>query len=177
MSTLEVNTINPQSGSTITLGSSGNTVALGSGATAGFGKIGQVVSTDWVGEQSTSSSSFVDITNSSLSITPSSTSSKILVTFHINGIRKDGVNGYGSFQLVGSGGSSLSKKVGHAVLYTDSASKLRIGSQSGTFLDSPATTSLCTYKLQMVSLATGIQITVGDNGDTRSSITLMEVLA
>ena len=31
MSTLEVNTINPQSGSTITLGSSGNTVALGSG--------------------------------------------------------------------------------------------------------------------------------------------------
>ena len=38
MSTLEVNTINPQSGTTITIGSSGNTVALGSGATqSGFG--------------------------------------------------------------------------------------------------------------------------------------------
>jgi len=33
MSTLEVNTINPQSGTTITLGSSGDTVTLGSGAT------------------------------------------------------------------------------------------------------------------------------------------------
>jgi len=40
MSTLEVNTINPQSGSTLTLGSSGNTVTLGSGVTAsGFGGI------------------------------------------------------------------------------------------------------------------------------------------
>jgi len=154
-----------------------NTIQKKDGSDFPLGKIGQVISTDWVGEQSTSSSSFVDITNSSLSITPSSTSSKILVTFHINGIRKDGVNGYGSFKLVGSGGSSLSKKVGHAVLYTANTSQLRIGSQSGTFLDSPATTSLCTYKLQMVSLATGIQLTVGDNGDTNSSITLMEVLA
>ena len=38
MSTLEVNTINPQSGTTITIGGSGDTVTLGSGATAsGFG--------------------------------------------------------------------------------------------------------------------------------------------
>ena len=38
MSTLEVNTINPQSGTTITIGGSGDTVTLGSGATqTGFG--------------------------------------------------------------------------------------------------------------------------------------------
>ena len=38
MSTLEVNTINPQSGTTITIGGSGDTVTLGSGATqSGFG--------------------------------------------------------------------------------------------------------------------------------------------
>jgi hypothetical protein len=38
MSTLEVNTINPQSGTTITIGGSGDTVSLGSGATqSGFG--------------------------------------------------------------------------------------------------------------------------------------------
>ena len=38
MSTLEVNTITPQSGSTVTIGGSGDTVSLGSGATqSGFG--------------------------------------------------------------------------------------------------------------------------------------------
>ena len=39
MSTLEVNTITPQSGTTLTLGGSGQTIALGSGASAGFGKV------------------------------------------------------------------------------------------------------------------------------------------
>ena len=40
MSTLEVNTINPQSGTTITIGGSGDTVTLGSGATqSGFGGV------------------------------------------------------------------------------------------------------------------------------------------
>ena len=40
MSTLEVNTINPQSGTTITIGGSGDTVSLGSGATqSGFGGV------------------------------------------------------------------------------------------------------------------------------------------
>tara|TARA_Y100001937_G_scaffold66169_1_gene90529 strand:+ start:321 stop:845 length:525 start_codon:yes stop_codon:yes gene_type:complete len=38
MSTLEVNTITPQSGTTVTIGGSGQTVSLGSGATqSGFG--------------------------------------------------------------------------------------------------------------------------------------------
>ena len=40
MSTLEVNTITPQSGTTITIGGSGDTVSLGSGATqSGFGGV------------------------------------------------------------------------------------------------------------------------------------------
>jgi hypothetical protein len=40
MSTLEVNTINPQSGTTVTIGGSGDTVTLGSGATqSGFGGV------------------------------------------------------------------------------------------------------------------------------------------
>ena len=40
MSTLEVNTINPQSGTTITIGGSGDTVTLGSGAIqSGFGGV------------------------------------------------------------------------------------------------------------------------------------------
>ena len=46
MSKIEVNTVEPQCGTTLTLGASGDTVALGSGASqTGFGRTGTV---DWV---------------------------------------------------------------------------------------------------------------------------------
>ena len=44
MGTIFVDKLDPQSGTTLTLGSSGDTVSLTSGAkTSGFGKVGQVV--------------------------------------------------------------------------------------------------------------------------------------
>ena len=46
MSKIEVNTIAPQCGTTLTLGESGDTVTLGSGASqSGFGRTGTV---DWI---------------------------------------------------------------------------------------------------------------------------------
>ena len=43
MSKIEVNTVEPQCGTTLTLGGSGDTVALGSGASqTGFGRTGTV---------------------------------------------------------------------------------------------------------------------------------------
>ena len=46
MSKIEVNTVEPQCGTTLTLGASGDTVTLGSGASqSGFGRTGTV---DWV---------------------------------------------------------------------------------------------------------------------------------
>ena len=46
MSKIEVNTVEPQCGTTLTLGASGDTVQLGSGASqTGFGRTGTV---DWV---------------------------------------------------------------------------------------------------------------------------------
>ena len=45
MSKIEVNTVEPQCGTTLTLGASGDTVTLGSGASqSGFGREGSV---DW----------------------------------------------------------------------------------------------------------------------------------
>ena len=45
MSKIEVNTVEPQCGTTLTLGASGDTVTLGSGASqSGFGRTGTV---DW----------------------------------------------------------------------------------------------------------------------------------
>jgi len=79
MSTLEVNKITPISGgTTVTLGDSGDTFNLASGATAGFGKIGQIVTATTSTEVSNTSTSYADV-GLSASITPTSTSSKVFV--------------------------------------------------------------------------------------------------
>ncbi len=80
MGTVFVDNLEPQSGTSLTLGASGDTVSLTSGAkTSGFGKVGQVVSTAKTDTFSTTSTSSTDITGMSVSITPTSTSSKILM--------------------------------------------------------------------------------------------------
>ena len=86
MSTLEVNKITPQgTGTTVTLGDSGDTFTIPSGVTLtnngsanGFGKIGQVIQATTSTESTNTSSSYAD-TGLSASITPTSTSSKVLV--------------------------------------------------------------------------------------------------
>ena len=58
MSKIEVNTVEPQCGTTLTLGGSGDTVQLGSGASqTGFGRTGTV---DWVTTPKTTSFTAVD---------------------------------------------------------------------------------------------------------------------
>ena len=80
MSTLKVSTIAP-------LGTDAtNTVSLQAGAkTSGFGKIAQLKHTVGFTQQSFTSTSFIDISDSSLSITPASLNSKIFVLINING--------------------------------------------------------------------------------------------
>jgi len=136
----------------------------------GRGKLLQVVSAEDATERSTSSSSFSDIV--SASITPSATSSKILIMYGVVGIRRDNTNGYMTVKIID--GSGFSKSVGHAMLYTNTTSTLRIGSANGSFLHSANTTSQKTYTVQFNS-ANGGGVIVGDNGTTQSTITLMEI--
>ena len=109
----------------------------------------------------------------SVLITPTSTSSKILVIAQISGIRRDNSNGYMSARV--TDGSSFTKKFGHAMMYTNGTSTLRIGSAGGSFLHSPSTTSQITYTLQFNSAAGSGGVVVGDNNDCVSSLTLMEI--
>ncbi len=84
MSTLETNLIQPSTGTTLTLGASGDTVDVPSGATLDVtgatvsglttGKILQAVTNTHATRFSTTSTSFVT-TGLSVNITPSSTSS------------------------------------------------------------------------------------------------------
>ena len=86
MSTLKVSTISPlgtDATKTITLGESAGTLAIASGAkTSGFGKIGQIVEGSSSTNYTNSSTSMSEMLNAS--ITPTSTSSKILIHFHTN---------------------------------------------------------------------------------------------
>jgi hypothetical protein len=109
MSKIEVNTVAPQCGTTLTLGESGDTVTLGSGASqTGFGRTGTV---DWVTTIQTSSpftavsgkGYFINTTSGAITMNlPSSPSAGDIVSF------KDYARTFGSNALtVGRGGSNM----------------------------------------------------------------------
>jgi hypothetical protein len=155
----------------------------------GGGKVLQVVST--VKSDSftatTGAGAYTDVTGLSVTITPSSTTSKILVLASINGQSQVGGN-FSAIQLV---------RASTAIFIGDTAgSRLRASTQLAqvsqdayagtplTFLDSPATTSSTTYKIQGCSTdASGyfyINRTASDTNNasyTRgaSSITVLEI--
>ena len=118
------------------------------------GKILQVVTATKTDSFSTASTSFVDITGLSISITPSSASSKILVTFSIgfHGTYVD--TGYIRFMrnstVMVQPTSAGSRALVHAATsnYNQESNLVPI---CFTFLDSPATTSATVYKPQMAS--------------------------
>ena len=83
--------------------SGGNNLVTSNGSgvitAAGFGKVGQVLQTVKTDTFTSTSTSFTDITGLSVSITPSSTSSKILVMAHVMGHGQNAAN-HGLFRLL-----------------------------------------------------------------------------
>jgi hypothetical protein len=150
------------------------------------GKVLQVVSTAKTDTFVTSSTSYTDVTGVSVSITPSSATSKIYVMCTINATSANGQLGF--FQLMrDSTAIGIGDTAGNRTRASFS-SNLGLSLQQGTnclginFLDSPATTSATTYKLQVRSTSGNICINrSGDDGDfnyyarTISSITVMEI--
>tara|TARA_R100001086_G_scaffold37920_1_gene16880 strand:+ start:647 stop:1135 length:489 start_codon:yes stop_codon:yes gene_type:complete len=141
---------------------------------SGFGKIGQVQSATLSEDINTTSTSFV-ATNITDSITPSSTSSKILIL--ING----GRSSYNSGAAEGS--TKLYYQVGSGSFSAITDIKKSENNQSGNyghtslsfnFLHSPSSTSALTYKVYVKTNANNYYL----NSDTSAvNITLIEVLA
>ena len=159
---------------------------LEAGATGG--KILQVVSTTKNDTFSTTSTSYTDITGLSVSITPTSATSKILVLFSVNtGASAANTN---TFVLVRDSteisiGAAAGSREQATVVNTVTAADFRM-SASAAFLDSPATTSTTTYKLQAMSQGATLTVNYASNDvDTggavyarsTSYITVMEVSA
>jgi len=157
----------------------------------GFGKIGQVIQTVKTSAFTSTSTSAVDITGMSVSITPSSTSSKIYcyVSTYVGHDESDRVVALYLYRdstllYIGDAIGSMTRVSGgiHTVHGT---SQQNATYYSGiNFLDSPSSTSALTYKI-MGNCNQGT-FTVNRAGDSytgnerlshSSSITVMEVLA
>jgi len=150
------------------------------------GKVLQVVQTVKSDTFSSSSSSWTDITGLSVSITPSSASSKILIMYSI--IASESASQFASFRITrNSTGIAIGDASGNREPATTSSwgggANNYLNSQSVQYLDSPSTTSSTTYKVQTISTASQINYinrNVRDNDAyyeprTISTITVMEI--
>ena len=139
------------------------------------GKVLQVVTTTKTDATSTTSSSFVDITGMSLSITPSSTSSKILILSDI-GLSSDTTERSDQIRLLRDATTIVSS----ANLFRLTSTNSYMYNASLNYIDSPSSTSALTYKLQWLSEAgvgTAYLNRRGNNATvfTASTITAMEI--
>jgi hypothetical protein len=153
------------------------------------GGILQVVSTTKTDPFTTASTTFVDLTGLSVSITPRSISSKIYVSF------TSLVSGDGNIQstmlrlmrdstAVGIGDASASRSQISTAFYAgnDASNVNSFAGVSSAFVDSPATTSSLTYKVQIRTSGDPAFVNRGNSdsdspGSPRgvSTITVMEV--
>jgi hypothetical protein len=152
----------------------------------GTGAVLQVVSTAKTDTFSTASTSLVDITGLSVSITPTSATIKILITAVVLGAGAEAVTGI-NFVLLrdstaiarGDAAGSRSRGFGGTQAIVD-----ELKTNAVNFLDSPATTSATTYKIQAsVNSGTGYVNRTPDDDDGPytvrgvSTITVMEIAA
>ena len=137
------------------------------------GHIVQVVTNTYSTETSSGSSSFSD-TGLSATITPTSTSNKILVLCNLcsAGMQQNsGADAQGKYKLL-RGSTDLMEAVTRSYDYGNSG-LIMFGHYLMSWLDSPSTTSATTYKLQQRLIAgTSIRICESDNP---SIMHLMEV--
>ena len=189
MSKLETNTIDTVSGTstlqvgstnttTITLGASGDTINIPSGATIansgtatgfGGGKIGQVVSGTLTSSFATTSTSFV-ATGLDVDITPSATSSKVFViaTCYLD----DNSSAHQVYSTLYRDSTNLGQSNGMMSSY-GAGGRLR-SNHTMSFLDSPSSTSALNYEV----FVKGDGNTISFNSESATvSITAMEVLA
>jgi hypothetical protein len=152
------------------------------------GKVLQVVSTNKTDTfTATNQTTFTDITGMSVSITPSSASNKILILYNLEyGVSATGLRAF--FKLLRSSTDiNIGDTAGSRLRISNSANnQMTTATVSivGNYLDSPATTSSTTYKLQISSEASGFSQYINrssndvDNntyGRTASTITAIEI--
>jgi len=172
MSTLSIKELSHPSGEVIKI-AAGKTLDLKSQGTTTLptGSVLQVVNFNVSDTTASTSATWAD-TSTTLAITPSSTSSKILVQANINGLDKSSTNTWLALRLV-RGSTTLIQFEGQAG-YTAAASASSVAGSSTSYLDSPSSTSAVTYKVQMRNPPATSTVYIGSSASI-STITLMEI--
>ena len=135
-----------------------NAVAAGLSAAGNAGIGSNVVQGVLTATFTSSSTSFVDVTSLAVTITPTSASSKILLIADIAAGTASSATGSAQFKLTGGnaddyiGNSSGTRtRAADATKWFVANSENQPFNINKTYLDSPATTSAVTYKVQMRS--------------------------
>ena len=172
MSTLKVNKIIPTAG-----------VPTGGGG--GITQVKQTVKKDVTSQSSTSTSTFNDISGLSVTITPTSSTNKILVRFCVQ-MSTNYENSNGHIRLLKDGNTisdftGSDGTVSNGAMFTRMGSKWELGDFNNEFLDTAGTTSTISYQLQW-STEDGRTIYLNRRGGSAeygavSYITAMEVSA
>jgi|TARA_R110002073_G_scaffold334981_1_gene525850 hypothetical protein len=178
------NNIINESSDTITIGASGDTISIPSGATiansgtaTGFGKVLQVVTGTSESSGTTTSTSFSS-TGLAASITPSATSSKIFVTCSFTASKNSDANDtdWAYFSIfrdsTNIGGSNGRGIVGHYLYTADTADNHFPVNM--VILDSPSSTSSLSYSVQYAGSGSNDTIAF-NNRSMKTSIVLMEI--
>ena len=164
-STILVDKIDPQSGTALEIGSSGDTITIPSGATitnsgtaSGFGKLLQVQTSPIsdLGQVSVSGSSWTALTTMTVSLTPAATTSTLLVLGNSHydsggSTNQLGLNIY--MDINGAGYNAVNTYI-TSTPYTTKDSQ-RTGFWSYQIVASPSTTSACNFRLYGYSDGTG----------------------
>jgi hypothetical protein len=153
------------------------TLATGNGGTGATsfapGKVLQVINATDSTEKVVASSTYVD-TGLSATITPSSSSNKILVFAAVSSVGKASSNTNVRLKLL-RGSTDLiifTREAGQSGNSDDN----KVGNSGCTYLDSPNTSSATTYKVQMNSNSGSSYGQTGGSGGTHT-MTLMEIEA
>jgi hypothetical protein len=169
-----------------------NTASLVDGnvttAKLGAGTILQVAGAVLTGVTSTTSSSFVDISGLSVTMTPRSAASRFFVTVTVSGARSSGSNNNGNGLLAIRRNDAVLSPIADAAGSRATGSAPLGSNTSGNtdsvqWVDSPNTTSAVTYKAVFRRAAQGTVFVNRDESDSDSSsnrryaseITVMEV--
>jgi hypothetical protein len=152
-----------------TLDLSGNTITLPSGV---GGKVLQVVQASFEDTATTTTSTSFVATGLDVSITPSSTSSKILVRYDLSNYSISG-NKNTTATLYRNGTTNLGDATdGMSWGYTNTVHGYPLGA---SFLDSPSSTSELTYEVYIKTNGGTLHIGGGEGRATHNFITAMEI--
>lgn len=181
-------------GNIISFDASGNPVAIATGsdgqvltsagagqppafeAAAGGGKILQVVIDTGSTQYSTTSSTLQLIADPAVTITPSNSSNKVLILANIVAYGRPGDQCRLDLQRAIASGATTSGLSGETkgVTFVEAAGENVTAGQTLVFLDSPSTTSACTYKMMFANESNSTTTYAGD-ASAGASIAVMEV--